>query len=183
MSLRRVVSLMALISVAVGAFTTAEAARRPKKQEEAAPAVTPGDKRDRTVALPGSPFNGRAYWQAAAQCGGFYFRLNTIYSEQAITAKVTKPDPAAFTRLSKEADSASTTATMFFEVAERFLVADRKASREEAVLTYDSAANAAGDRLKTVDAAIQAAKPCPELYNTCHGAFPQVCPERSVLTN
>jgi hypothetical protein len=183
MNLRRIVSLMALIGVAAGTFTTAEAARRPKKQEEAAPAATPGDKRDRTVTLPGSQFNGRAYWQAAAQCGGIYFQLNTIYSAQAITAKVTRPDPAAFTRLSKEADAASTTATMFFEMAERFLVADRKSSRAEAVLTYDPAANAAGDRLKTADAATQAAKPCPDLYKTCHGVFPQVCPERSVLTN
>ena len=183
MSLRRVVLILALIAFAAGSFSAAEAARRPKKQEEAAPAASAGDKRDRTIALPGSPFNGRAYWQAAAQCGGIYFRLNTIYSEQAITAKVTRPDPAAFTRLSKEADGASTTATMFFDMAERFLMADRKSSREEAVLTYDSAATAAGDRLKTVDAAFQATKPCPELYQACHGAFPQVCPERSVLTN
>jgi hypothetical protein len=161
----------------------ADAAPRPKKGEQAAPAPTPSDKRDRTVAAPGSPFNGRAFWQAAAQCGGIYFKLNSAYSDAAISAKVIKPDPAAFTRLSREADGAAATATAFFDAAERFLVADRKLARDEAVMTYDPVANSAGDRLKSIDAALQAAKPCPELYKACRSAHPQICNDAAALTN
>jgi choline kinase len=96
---------------------------------------------------------------------------------------VIKPDPAAFTRLSKDADGASVNATAFFDVSERFLVADRKVTREDAVMTYDNVAHSAGDRFKSVEVALQAAKPCPELYNVCRGAFPQVCNDASALTN
>jgi hypothetical protein len=173
-----------LIALAVAAtLSTADAARRLKKQDEAAPAPTPGDKRDRVVAAAGTPFNGRAFWQAAAQCGGIYFRLNTLYSDAAISAKVIKPDPAAYTRLSREADGASASATTFFDVSERFLVADRKVTREDAVMTYDNVAHTAGDRFKSVEAALQAVKPCPDLYKVCRGAFPQVCNDTSALTN
>jgi hypothetical protein len=179
--MRLAVTLVALALAAT--LSTADAARRLKKQEEAAPAPTPGDKRDRTVTAPGTPFNGRAFWQAAAQCGGIYFRLNTLYSDAAISAKVVKPDPAAYTRLSKEADGASATATTFFDVSERFLVADRKVTREDAVITYDNVAHTAGDRFKSVEAALQATKQCAELYKVCRGAFPQVCNETSALTN
>ncbi len=94
-----------------------------------------------------------------------------------------KPDPAAYAQLTKEADGASKTATAFFEAAERFLIADRKLARDEAVMTYDAVATTDGDRLKTVEAAVQAAKPCPELYKTCRGAFPQVCNDTAALTN
>ena len=161
----------------------AEAAPRPKKGEQAAPAPTPADKRDRTVAAPGSPFNGRAFWQAAAQCGGIYFKLGTVYSDQAVRAKVTKPDPAAYAAFTKQADEASKTATVFFTAAERFLIADRKLGRDEAVMTYDPLASQNGDRLKTAEAAVQAALPCAELYKTCRGAFPQVCNDSAALTN
>jgi len=177
----RAVTLIALAIAAT--LSTADAARRLKKQEDAAPAPTPGDKRDRVVTAPGTPFNGRAFWQAAAQCGGIYFRLNTLYSDAAISAKVIKPDPAAFTRLSKDADGASVNATAFFDVSERFLVADRKVPREDAVVTYDNVAHTAGDRFKSVEAALQGAKPCPELYRVCRGAFPQVCNDTSALVN
>jgi hypothetical protein len=175
---------VALIALAIAAtLSTADAARRLKKQDDAAPAPVPGDKRDRVVTAPGTPFNGRAFWQAAAQCGGIYFRLNTLYSDAAISAKVVKPDPAAFTRLSKDADGASVNATAFFDVSERFLVADRKVTREDAVVTYDNVAHTAGDRYKSVEAALQAAKPCPDLYKVCRGAFPQVCNDTSALVN
>jgi hypothetical protein len=177
----RAVTLIALAIAAT--LSTADAARRLKKQEDAAPAPTPGDKRDRLVTAPGTPFNGRAFWQAAAQCGGIYFRLNTLYSDAAISAKVIKPDPAAFTRLSRDADGASVNATAFFDVSERFLVADRKVSREDAVVTYDNVAHTAGDRFKSVEAALQGAKPCPEFYRVCRGAFPQVCNDATALTN
>jgi hypothetical protein len=179
----RVIAVLALFAVASAAMSAGEAARRTKKQDDAAPVATPGDKRDRMVAAPGTPFNGRAYWQANAQCGGIYFRLNTLYAEAAITAKVTKPDPAAYTRFSKAADGASTYATAFFEAAEQFLVADRKLARQEAVLTYDAVAQTTGERLKSIDAALQATKPCPELYKACRGAFPQICTETAALTN
>jgi hypothetical protein len=181
---RRVFALAAALVVTAACVSAADAARRPKKQpEEAAPAPVPGDKRDRTVAAPGSPFNGRAYWQAAAQCGGIYFRLNTLYSDAAATAKVVKPDPAAYTRLSKEADAAVATATNFFDATEYFLAADRKLTRQDAVLTYDPVSHTTGDRLKSVDAALQAAKPCAELYKVCRVAYPQACADSRSLTN
>jgi hypothetical protein len=180
----RVFALVAALAIGAAAVFPADAARRPRKpQEEAAPAPAPGDKRDRTVAAPGSPFNGRAYWQAAAQCGGIYFRLNTLYSDAAATAKVVKPDPAAYARLSKEADAAVATATNFFDVSEYFLAADRKLARQEAVVTYDAASRSAGDRLKSVDAALQAAKPCAELYKVCRAAHPQACADPRTPTN
>ena len=95
-----------------------------------------------------------------------------LYSDAAISAKVIRPDPAAYTRLTKDADGAAARATAFFDVSERFLVADRKVARDEAVMTYDPVASSAGDRLKSVEAALQAAKPCPELYQACRGAYP-----------
>jgi len=175
----------AILLLAFPSFADAEATRqqkKPKAEQQAAPA-TPLDKRDRAVAAPGTPFNGKAYWQAAAQCGGIYFKLGTVYSEQAVRAKVTKPDPAAYAAFTKQADEASKTATVFFTAAERFLIVDRKLGRDEAVLTYDPLATATGDRVKTAEAAIQAAQPCAELYQTCRGAFPQVCNDSAMLTN
>ena len=176
----------AIVLLALSSFAAAETARRPKKQnqnqEQAAPATTL-DKRDRAVTAPGTPFNGKAYWQAAAQCGGIYFKLGTVYSDSAVRAKVTKPDPAAYRAFTQQADEASKTATVFFTAAERFLIADRKLGRDEAVMTYDPLASQNGDRLKTVEAAVQAAQPCAELYKTCRGAFPQVCNDSAALTN
>ncbi|MGB9368333.1 MAG: hypothetical protein WCE79_20210 [Xanthobacteraceae bacterium] len=177
---RRTLAIATILLLALSSFADAQSKRRGKKQEEAAPPPAPADRRDRAVSAPGTPFNGRAYWQAAAQCGGTYFKLGTLHSEAAVRAKVVKPDPAAFASLTKNAGAANRSATAFFEAAERFLIADRKLSREEAVLTYDSVAGASGDRVKTVDAAAVAAKSCPELYQACHGAYPQICPERSL---
>jgi hypothetical protein len=177
----RFIASFTIVTVVLASLM-AQAATRPKKAEQA-PAPTPGDKRDRIVAAPGTPFHGRAYWQAAAQCGGIYFKLNSVYSDAAITAKVIKPDPAAYTRFTKEAEAASIAATRFFEASEHFLVADRKLGRDDAVLTYDPVANSAGERLKSIDAAVQAAKPCAEFYNTCRGAHPQMCSETTALTN
>ena len=179
--LRRTVAIATILLLALSSIAdAAPSKRRAKKQEEAAPPPTPVDKRDRVVAAPGTAFNGRAYWQAAAQCGGIYFKLGTLDSEAAIRAKVIKPDPAAYTNLTKEADQASKSATAFFVAAERFLIADRKVSREEAVVAYDPVASSSGERVKTLEAAMTAAKPCPELYQACHGAYPQVCSERSL---
>lgn len=182
---RRTIAIAAVVSIALSSFAAAEHRRRGKKREAPAPTVThvPADKRDRTVNAPGTVFNGKAYWQAAAQCGGIYFKLGTVYSEAAIRAKVIKPDPAAYAGFTRDADQASRIATAYFVVAERFLVADRKLTRDEAVIAYDPVASANGDRIKTIDAAMQAAKPCPELYRSCRGAFPQLCNDASLLTN
>jgi len=171
-------------SVALIAFTaTASGQSKKKKQQEpqAAPAG-PIDKRDRVVAMPGSPFHGREYWRAAAQCGGIYFKLNITYADAAIRAKVVKPDPAAFALNTKEADRTSKAATAFFDVAERFLVGDRKIARDEAVLTYDAVSTASGERVKTIEAGWQAAKPCPELYKICRDNFPQTCNDPTAVT-
>jgi hypothetical protein len=178
----RCIALISILTVGF-AFVSVQAAPRPKKGEQAAPAPTPGDRRDRVVNAPGTPFHGRAFWQAAAQCGGIYFKLGTQYSEQAISAKVIKPDPAAYTRLTREADAASAAATRFFEASENFLLADRKLPREEAVLTYDPVAAREGERFKSVDAALQATKPCADFYKSCRGAHPQMCSDPMALTN
>lgn len=183
LGVRPALAIATILLLALSSVADAQSKRRGKKQqkqEEAAPAVAPVDRRDRLVNAPGTPFNGRAWWQAAAQCGGTYFKLGTLHSEAAVRAKVVRPDPAAFASLSKDAGAANRSATAFFEAAERFLIADRKVSREDAVLTYDSVAGASGDRVKTVDAAMQGARACPELYIACHGAYPQVCSERSL---
>ena len=178
---RRIITIATILLLALSSIADAATSRRrAKKQEEAAPPPTPLDKRDRVVNAPGTPYNGRAYWQAAAQCGGIYFKLGAIHSDAAIRAKVIKPDPAAYASLTKDANAANRSATVFYEAAERFLIADRKLSREEAVVTYDPVANASGERLKTAEAATGAAKACPDLYQACHGAFPQVCSERSL---
>jgi len=178
---RRALALATILLLALSSVADAAAAkRRAKKQEETAPPPSPADKRDRLVNAPGTPFNGRAYWQATAQCGGLYFKLGSIQSDAAVRAKVIKPDPAAYTSFTKDADTANRNATAFFDAAERFLIADRKLSREEAVTTYDGLASASGDRVKTADAAALAIKACPQLYETCHSAFPQACSERSL---
>ena len=105
--LRRTVAIATILLLALSSIAdAAPSKRRAKKQEEAAPPPTPVDKRDRVVAAPGTAFNGRAYWQAAAQCGGVYFKLGAIHSEAAIRAKVIKPDPAAYAALTKDADLA-----------------------------------------------------------------------------
>lgn len=181
---QRVLALAAIVLIALSSLASAQSGRRSKKTQEpqAAPA-TPADKRDRVVAAPGTPFHGKSYWQAAAQCGGTYFKLGGIYSDAAIKAKLVKPDPAAYTQSTKDADAARRAATTFFEVAERFLIADRKVTRDDAVMIYDGLSSSTGDRLKALESANQAAKPCPDLYKTCRASFPQVCSDASALTN
>jgi hypothetical protein len=169
------VSLVAMLAVG-----PAQSASK-KKQERAAPAA-PVDKRDRVVAAPGTPFHGRAYWSALAQCGGIYFKLANFQSDAAIRARLVKPDPPAQALAARRAEEASKAATWFFDAAERVLIADRKVARDEAVITYDPQASEAGDRVKSVEAAAQAARPCPALYQACHGAHPVVCRENQALT-
>jgi len=173
-----VLVLVALVMVTAAA---AESRRHRERERDRPPPPAPPDKRDRLVTAPGSPFNNRPYWQALAQCGGIYFRLNSLYSTVAIQAKVAKPpDAAANTRFIKKSDAARRTATAFFEASERFLIADRGLAREDAIMTYDARATEEGDRHKTVDAAEQAATPCPALYEMCREASPKMCSEATI---
>jgi len=166
--------LAALATNAADAQTTRQKRER-RGAEPAAPAV-PIDKRDRLVAGPG-PYSGRPYWLALAQCGGIYFRLNILYTDAAVRARVVKPDPRANTELTKKLNDAIKTATAYFDGAEHFLMADRGLERPDAILTYDGQSHAVGERLKTIDAALAAAKNCPALYQACQEAYPKACAE------
>jgi hypothetical protein len=136
----------------------------------------PVDKRDSMVLLPGT-FNGKPYWLALAQCGGTYFKLNLFYADAAAHARVVKPDPKATAEYTKELKEAIKTGTIYFDATERFLMTDRGIERADAVITYDPQSRVAGDRLKTIDAALAAAQACPTLYQACQGAYPKVCSE------
>jgi hypothetical protein len=183
--MRRVtrIAVVALASLLVVTTADAQSRRKRNSGERSAPTPTvPADKRDRVVAAPGTPFDGRPYWQALAQCGGIYFKLNSLYSLAAIQAKVVKPDPALNAALGKKSDSARRTATAFFEASERLLVADRGLSHEDAMLTYDSRQSSEGERHKTIDSAEKAAQPCPALYAVCRTGLPKICSEPSTAT-
>ncbi len=170
-----------LLAIALIAATGADAQRRhrraPRQVEHAPPAVSI-DKRDRVVAAPGAgAFDGRPYWLALAQCGGIYFKLDTLYTDAAVHARVVKPDPRASAEFTKKLNEAIRIATTYFDAAERFLMTDRGLERADAVLTYDAHSRAAGDRLKTIDAALAAAKACPALYQACQEAHAKACSE------
>jgi hypothetical protein len=147
-----------------------------------APAVA-ADKRDSIVAAPG-PFMGRPYWVALAQCGGIYFKLNVLYTDIAVHARVTKPDPTLNNEVTKKLNDAIKTATIFYTAAERVLMNDRGIERIDAVLVYNDQARAAGDRIKGSDTAaailvgLNAAKACPALYHACQGAYPKACSDQ-----
>jgi hypothetical protein len=172
---------MAVLALAVMTGATnaqAQATRHkaaPKPSEHAAPPV-PVDKRDSVVTAPG-PFIGRPYWLALAQCGGIYFKLNVLYTDAAVHARVVKPDPRANAEFSKKLTEAINIATTYFDSAEHFLMTQRGIERAEAVLTYDGQSRAAGERLKTIEAALAAAKDCPALYQACREAFSKRCSE------
>jgi hypothetical protein len=172
---------MAVLALAVTAGAPnalAQATRHkpaPKPSEPAVPAV-PIDKRDSVVTAAG-PFNGRPYWLALAQCGGIYFKLNVLYTDAAVHARVVKPDPRANAEFTKKLTEAINIATTYFDSAEHFLMAQRGIERADAVLTYDGQSRAAGERLKTTEAALAAAKDCPALYQACQEAFSKQCSE------
>jgi len=147
-----------------------------QREAEPPPSIVPIDNRDSVVTAPGA-FNGRPYWLALAQCGGIYFKLNTLYTDAAIRARVVKPDPRANADLTKKLNDAIRTATAYFDGAEHFLMTDREIERADAVLAYDASARAAGERLKSIDAALAAAKACPALYQACQAAYPKHCSE------
>ena len=172
--------ILPMIAVVVGA-TSAQAQyrrrieREPKQVEHPAPPV-PADKRDRVVTAPGA-FAGRSYWLALAQCGGIYFKLNVLYTDIAVHARAVKPDPKVNTEYTKKLNEAINTATVFFDGANHFLMNDRGIERDDAVLIYDGQSRAAGDRAKTIDEALAAARSCPALYAACQQAHPKECSE------
>ena len=133
--------------------------REPKEVEHPIPSA-PVDKRDSVVAGQGA-YAGRPYWLALAQCGGIYFKLNTLYSDIAVHARVVKPDPKINAEYTKKLNDAIKTATVYFSGAEHFLMTDRGLERVDAVLIYDEQSLAAGDRVKTIEAALNATKACP----------------------
>lgn len=171
-----------LLSLALMAATNADAQvrrERPSRETERAPPApsVPVDRRDSTVLMPG-PFNGKPYWLALAQCGGTYFKLNILYADAAAQARVIKPDPKATAEYTRDLKDAIRIATIYFDATERFLMMDRGIERTDAVIAYDPQSRAAGDRLKTVEAAKAAAQVCPALYQACQGAYPKSCSER-----
>ena len=147
--------------------------RRPA--EPAAPTIAV-DKRDSVVAA-GGPYGGRAYWLALGECGGVYFKLNTLYTDVAVRARVVKPDPRINAEYTKKLTEAIKTATIFFNGAERFLMTERGLERADAVLTYDGPSRAAADRIKSIEAGEAATQSCPALYRACHETFAKQCSE------
>ncbi|MGB7076987.1 MAG: hypothetical protein WBD53_07335 [Xanthobacteraceae bacterium] len=171
--------LIATASVATGAHAQyrhrIERQREPRHIEHAAPAV-PLDKRDRVIAAP-APFAGRPYWLAMAQCGGIFFKLNVLYTDIAVHARVVKPDPRINTEYTKKLNDAINVATSFYDAANEFLMTDRNIERDDAILIYEGQAQAAGERAKTIDEALAAARSCPALYAACQVAHPKECDE------
>jgi hypothetical protein len=152
------------------------AKRDQRKPPEPAAATIPTDKRDSLVGAP-SPYSGHPYWLALAECGGIYFKLNVLYTDVAVRARVVKPDPRINAEYTKKLTEAIRTATIFFNGAEHFLMTDRGLERADAVLTYDSPSRAAADRVKTIDAGQAAVQSCPALYQACRNAFSKQCSE------
>ena len=172
----------AFVAIAlVAAASSADAQRRfrhrhiPRETERTVPAVSV-DKRDSLVPAP-SAFQGRPYWLALAQCGGMYFKLNVLYTDAAVHARVIKPDPHANAEYTRKLNEAIRTATTYFDGAENFLRGDRQLDRDSAVLTYDGQSRTAGDRVKTIEAGLAAVKACPALYQACRSGHPKICNE------
>jgi hypothetical protein len=149
--------------------------REPKETERPAPTISI-DKRDTMVTQAGA-FAGKPYWLVLAQCGGAYFKLNVLYTALAVQARAVKPDPKLNTEYTKKLNDAIKTATAFFTGAERFLMTDRGIERIDAVMIYNEQSRAVADRIKTIDAALSAAKACPALYEACQDAHAKACSE------
>jgi hypothetical protein len=173
----------ALLAIALAAATgaTAQTHSREPKDAHPAPAVS-GDKRD-TVVNGVTPYSGRPYWLALAQCGGIYFKLNTLYTDIAVHARSVKPDPRVNEEFTKKLTDAIRTATTFFDGADHFLMNDRGIERVDAVLVYDDHSRAAGDRVNTIEEGLNAAKACPALYQACQLSNPKACDETLTPTS
>jgi hypothetical protein len=186
----RLLITIGLLGVTVLAVTGSAQAQSRRHRERGpasetdrpAPAV-PVDKRDSLMAAPGAS-GGRPYWLALAQCGGIYFKLNVLYTDIAVHARVTKPDPALNNEVTRKLNEALRLTTIYYSAAERFLMADRGIERTDAVLVYYEQARAAGDRIKGSDTAAavlagQAAeKACPVLYQACQATHPKACSDQ-----
>jgi len=171
---RTVVVVLALVMAAVSAQAQVVHKRDPRRPAEpAAPAVSL-DRRDSIVTAPG-PYKDQPYWLALAECGGIYFKLNVLYTEAAVNARVIKPDPRANAEYTKKLTEAIKMATTYFDGAEHFLMTDRAIERPDAVLTYDGQSRAAGERVKTIESGLAAIKACPALYQSCREAYPKQC--------
>lgn len=149
---------------------------RPSRETERAAPAVPADKRDTIVTAPGA-FQGHPYWLALAQCGGMYFKLNVLYTDAAVSARVIKPDAHANAEYTRKLNEAIRTATTYFDGAENFLRTDRQLDRDSAVLSYDGQSRAAGDRIKTIEAGLAAVRACPVLYQACRADHPKACNE------
>jgi hypothetical protein len=145
------------------------------REREAAPAPPAVDQRDRLVQAPGSRLAGKPFWHALSQCGGIYFKMSTLHADAAAQAQVVRKDANAAKKLARQAEAARRSATAFFDAAEMVLMADRGIARPEAILTYDGLATEAATRLKSIEAASEAAKPCRPLYEICHKSLPKIC--------
>lgn len=173
---------IALLLISLVAATGADAQTRHRQQRQQREpkevehpiSSAPVDKRDSVVAGQGA-YAGRPYWAALAQCGGIYFKLNTLYSDIAVHARAVKPDPKINAEYTKKLNDAIKTATVYFSGAEHLLMTDRGLERVDAVLIYDEQSLSAGDRIKTIEAALNATKACPLLYQACQQAFPKAC--------
>jgi hypothetical protein len=171
-------SILFAVAFSVGASASAQTRhRRAPTEGELPPPPIAGDKRDAMVSLPGT-FSGRPYWLALAECGGTYFKLNALYTDAAVHARVVNPDPRANAEFTRKLNEAIRIATTYFDAAERFLASDRGLDRNNAVLTYDGQSRAAGDRVKTIEAGLTAAKACPALYQACEQAYAKACSEK-----
>jgi hypothetical protein len=173
---KAVLAALALALAATGLHAQGRYKREQRKPPEAAAPTVPVDKRDSLVGAPG-PYSGHPYWLALAECGGVYFKLNVLYTDVAVRARVVKPDPRINAEYSKKLAEAIRTATIFFNGAERFLMTERGLERADAVLTYDSPSRAAADKVKTIDAGQAAVQSCPALYQACRDAFSKQCSE------
>src|SRR5580658_6027657 len=179
--MRKIIAAGGLIVATLLAATSTDAQtyrrqqREPKDVEHPAPPA-PVDKRD-SVVTAGGAFTGKPYWLALAQCGGIYFKLNLLYTDIAVHARSVKPDPKVNAEFTKKLNEAIKTGTAYFAGAEHFLMTDRGLERIDAVLIYDEQSRAAGDRFKTLDAALNAAQACPVLYQACEEAYSKACNE------
>ena len=187
--LRLLITMALLFATVLATAGNAQAQSRRHRErgpaseaDRPAPAV-PVDKRDSVVAAPGA-YSGRPYWLVLAQCGGIYFKLNVLYTDIAVHARVTKPDPTLNNEVTRKLNEAIRLTTIYYMAAERFLMADRGIERLDAVLVYYEQARAAGDRIKGSDTAAavlagQAAeKACPVLYQACQAAYPKACSDQ-----
>lgn len=176
--LRILTKAVLIVVLTLLAATSADAQRHHRRAQrgevERPPPPVAIDKRDTVVAAPGA-FAGKPYWLSLAQCGGSYFKLNSLYTDAAVHARVVHPDPHANAAFTKNLQEAISLATTFYNAAGKFLETDRGLDRDNAVLTYDGPARAAGDRVKTIEAGLAAVKACPALYEVCQAAYPKAC--------